>query len=264
MLKQMLKTLEGLDESFHSLYTEQGDGSFKLTGVEGITYSDDVQRLTNALNAEREAHKTTKKKYAPLAHFNMEMEDIVSILDRRDELDADKGGDFNSKLEAAVSAKLKQTTAPLERQLAEAKQALSERESEINKFRTKDRQRTISDAVRTSASKSQGFHTHAIEDALLLGNMQLDITEDGAVVHKESGLPVDAWLSDVQKSRPHWWQGSAGGGSAGGGFGGGGNPFTKAGWSLEAQGKLYKEDPAKCAALAKAAGVEIGATAPVK
>jgi hypothetical protein len=42
------------------------------------------------------------------------------------------------------------------------------------------------------------------------------------------------------------------------------NPFTKAGWNLTSQGQIAKRDPALAARLAKAAGVVLGATRPVK
>lgn len=266
MLKQLLKTLEGLDPSFHSLYEEQEDGTFKLTGVEGMSYASDVAKLTTSLTAERAAHKATKQKFAPILSSGMELDDIVSLIDRREELEAGNNQDINSRVETLVASKLKQATAPLERKLAETQAALGEREEELTTFRTRDRSRTIGDAIRQAADKSQGFHKHAIEDALLLGSSLLDITEEGTIVVKETGLGVDSWLSDMQKSRPHWWEGSAGGGAAGnnGGGSGGGNPFTKAHWSLEAQGALIRSDKARAEQMAKAAGVSFGATAPVK
>lgn len=40
------------------------------------------------------------------------------------------------------------------------------------------------------------------------------------------------------------------------------NPFSAAGWSVTEQGRVYKNDPARAARLAKAAGVTIGAVPP--
>jgi hypothetical protein len=40
------------------------------------------------------------------------------------------------------------------------------------------------------------------------------------------------------------------------------NPFSRAGWNLTAQGRALRNDPARAARLAKAAGVTVGATRP--
>lgn len=52
-----------------------------------------------------------------------------------------------------------------------------------------------------------------------------------------------------------------GGGGANGGQGGGGgsNPFAKETFNMTEQAKIYREDPARAAALAKSAGVDIAA-----
>jgi hypothetical protein len=42
------------------------------------------------------------------------------------------------------------------------------------------------------------------------------------------------------------------------------NPFTKSGWNVSKQGSVFKTNPELCARLARAAGVAIGATKPVK
>ena len=68
-----------------------------------------------------------------------------------------------------------------------------------------------------------------------------------------------------------FWPKSVGAGADGGDGGGGGggdlgkdNPWTKAGWNMTRQSKLYSSDKAEAERLMKVAGVELGATAPVR
>ncbi|QYC96709.1 hypothetical protein PQD76_gp05 [Stenotrophomonas phage BUCT626] len=263
MLKIKVPNLDGIEAHYHSLYTEQSDGTFLLTGIEGMKSQADIDKLTQALNAERGEHRKTKQQFAPLLATGMELTDIVALIDRKDELDALEAGGKN--VDQLVQAKLKQVTAPLERDLAAARTALAEREAQVADFTTKERTRTIHGAIRDAALNTKGFRKEAIEDALLLGMNHFELTEDGQVVTKD-GLGAEAWLSDLQQKRSHWWEASSGGGAggSGGAAGGGSNPFTKAGWNMTAQAALVRDNPDKANQMAQLAGVKIGATAPVK
>jgi len=90
LLKQKLTTLEGLDAAFHSLYTEQSDGSFLLTGVEGMKTQSDIDKVTQALIKERGDHKATKAKFELLG--DQDPVDLLAQLDRIKELEAAAGG----------------------------------------------------------------------------------------------------------------------------------------------------------------------------
>lgn len=261
-LKIKVANLDGIDASFHSLYTEQADGSFLLTGIEGMKSQEDVDKLSQALNAERGEHRKTKQTYAPLLATGLDLADIVSLVDRRDELEALAKG--NSDVEALVAAKLKASTGPLERELATLKTTLAERDTQLGEYVTKERNRVIGDAIRSAATASQGFLPHAVEDALMLGASAFEVQEDGTVLTKDGYRP-DVWLADLQQKRPHWWAASTGGGAGGSGGGGGGdNPYLKASWNITKQAQLHRENPEKAAQMRRAAGVELGAIAPVK
>lgn len=263
MLKIKLPNLDGIAEHYHALYTEQTDGSFLLTGVEGMKSQGDIDKLTTALNAERTAHRATKQSYAPLAGTGMSVEDLVSLVDRRDELEALSSG--AKDVDQLVQAKLKQVTAPLERELATVRTELAERDSALGEYKGKERQRTIHESIRAAALAQKGFRKEAVEDALLSGSQLFDVNEDGTVFNKD-GLTPETWLSDLQAKRPHWWEASSGGGAGGaGGPGvGGDNPFSKASWNVTKQGELVRANPTKAAQMAQLAGVSIGATSPVK
>ena len=58
--------------------------------------------------------------------------------------------------------------------------------------------------------------------------------------------------------------GEGAGGPGAGGDIGKGNPFSKAGWNMTAQGKLYTANKVEAERLMKSAGVTLGAVAPVR
>ena len=253
-LKIKIDNLDDLDEGFHSLYTEQSDGTFLLTGVDGLKTQEDVDRISAALNKERTEHRTLKREVAPLlAHGSVE--EVVGFLDRREELEAAAtGGGDKSKIDAIVEGRIKSRLAPLERERDTLKSKLGEVEGALTEFKTRENERVIGDAIRGAAAKTKGFNPAAIEDALLLGSRALSLDEDGRVVTKD-GLDADMWIADIQSKKPHWWLDSVGGGASGGRGGSGEpNPYTYEGWNLTAQGQMMKADPAKAERMAKAAG----------
>ena len=104
----------------------------------------------------------------------------------------------------------------------------------------------------------------------MYGHSELEIV-DGAVVEKESGLPVEAWLTAHQTTNPHWWpQEQSAGDSASdvhptAGAGGGAvvkNPWSREHWNLTEQGKVMQSDMKKAERLATAAGTTVHGMVP--
>ena len=108
-----------------------------------------------------------------------------------------------------------------------------------------------------------------------------EVAQDGTVITKlEAGNGVtpnqkpDDYFATVARDKAFrmFWPASKGTGADGDGAGGPGaggelgkgNPFAKAGWNLTAQGKLYVSNKAEAERLMSAAGVELGATVPVR
>lgn len=266
-LKYKYAKAEDIPEGFESLYTEKG-GEFVLTGVEGIKTQEDTDRLQRSLTAERTAHKATKDAFKVLD--GMDLEDVVSKLDRFDELEALAGGKDTKDVDAIVETRIKSRLAPLERERDTLKAKASELEVKVNEFETQGKTRTVHDTVRQAAAKLNILPS-AIEDALMLADRNLVVGEDGTVVVKEGArgftqsVDVDTWLTEVREARAHWWPASEGGGAGGGNTGtGGANPWSKAGWNMTQQGALYKENPTKAQNLAKSAGTTIGGPKPEK
>lgn len=254
-------TLDAVKTEFRELYTEK-DGKFILTGVEGMKTQGDIDRLQTALNKERLVSKEVKEKFAVFK--DLDPTEVLAKLDRIPELEALAAGKVDdTKIETIVQSRISQQVAPLQRELEKIKSDKTALEEINNSFIQQNRQRAITDNVRSAASKAN-VRPEAIDDAITLAERFFSVADDGNVVTKE-GLTPDLWLSDLQNTKPHWWGTSQGGGARGSdGFKGLNNPFSEEHWNLTEQGKLLTSNPTKAQQLAEAAGVKVGATAPIK
>jgi hypothetical protein len=117
-LKRIVDSLDGIDAPFHDLYTAQKDGKFKLTGIE---MSEDYD-IVKTVRAENAAHRTANVALkTQLSSFGDLKPDEVRIA--LTELEAVKteleavGTKDKGKIDAAVEARLKVATAPLQEQI---------------------------------------------------------------------------------------------------------------------------------------------------
>jgi hypothetical protein len=264
-LAATVDSLDGVPEALHGFYVER-DGKFHLS-VTGLPAQGDVTRLTEALRKERQDHNTLKDRVKLLG--DRRIEDVVADLDRIPELEATQGQIDDDKVNTLVEARIKARLGPVERERDQLKGQVAEKDKVIEGHTAKDRTRTIHDRVREDAVKAK-LLPEAVEDALLLADRIMEVDEAGNVVTKDNvgvtpGIAPSVWLTDVQKTRPHWWGPSQGGG-AGGNRGGGGdtnkNPFTHENWNMTEQGALVQADRAKAEQMAKAAGTTIGGQRP--
>lgn len=271
-LKYIVDSLDGVDSSLHSFYTEK-DGKFVLQ-IEGGATQKDVDELKASLIRERNEHKQSKAKleeFAEIRALNIHPSIILKKLDRYDELEAAAGDKIDeTKLEKMVETRLKSKTAPLERDIAKLTAEKEELSKQVIDYTQKERTRKIHDTVRDAASKAKIVPT-AIEDVLIIAERLFDLDESGKVIAKDNvgvtpGIDPSGWFSEVQDKRPHWFPSSQGGGASGsGGAGfGGNNPFTADNWSVSKQSELYAQNPQKAEQLAKAAGTSVGGLPPVK
>jgi hypothetical protein len=267
VLKATLDNLDDLPEQVHEHYVLR-DGRYHLE-TEGLRTQADVDRVTSALTKERTEHKTLKDRYAPLSTLGVEVDEIVTRVNKFPELEiASKGKIDETKLEEIVSGRLKTATAPMERELATLREGVTQRDGVIGQYQERDRINTIRSDIRGAAEKA-GLLPTAIEDALDIGSRMFNIDETGRVVTTEGngvtpGVDAAVWLTEMQNKRPHWWPASVGGGAGGGGKGnhGGVNPFSAEGWNLTQQMAVARENPARAEQLAKAAGTSVGGLRP--
>jgi hypothetical protein len=277
-LKIVYDSGDDVPEAFKSLYTEK-DGKFTLTGVEGMKTDTDVAKLNGALTKERNDHKKLRDSIrntfgiAPtdaLPNFDEIKTKLDSVEELQAQVDAAADPKNQKKIDDLVAAKVAAKLAPVERELADTKAKLGEKDKVIGDFETKERTRKIEDGVRSEAIKLKMLDT-AMVDANLRAVNLFEEDESGNLVMKEGkgftqGITVADWLAEQQTKSPHWWPVSQGGG-AGGNTGGGkqvNNPWADGSWNLSEQGAIVRTDPAKAAKLAAAAGSKIGATGPTK
>lgn len=264
-IKLSYQSESDIPEGMSALYTER-DGSWVLTGVEGMKSQGDIDRLQESLAKERSDHKETKAK---LRSFNgLDADEVLTKLDKYDELEKLAEGNNPEKLEEIVAARLKSVTNPLERQIAKLTEERDGAVAERDQLKTANQRRTKNDLIRTAAQDAK-VNAAMLDDVIQLAGAHLELNDAGDVVSTSSsptgeGLSLTEYFAEVQEARRHWWPASDGDGAGGNGGNGpaGNNPFSKDNWNLTEQGKLVSSNPEKAAALAKAAGTTVGGLRP--
>lgn len=269
-LKVAVDTLDDLDESVREHYKKDDRSGKFFLDLEDVGALPDVERLNTSLRKERDDHKVTKGKLAPFAALG-DPSALQAQLDRIPELEAAAEGKLDdNKLNSIVEGRLKTKLAPLERENAQLKTTLSERDKTIGEFTAGEVRRKVAAAVGKAARELKVVDS-AMEDVEILAERVFELTDDGVVITKDgagtaAGLSPKAWLEDMQARRPHWWGPSAGGGASGnrsgGGLSGGANPWSHEGWNMTEQGEILRTDRAKAERLSKAAGTSIGGRRP--
>lgn len=261
-------------EDFRSLFVKKGD-KWELTGFDGVQTDGNVKRLEASLKKERDEHKATKDKLGVWG--DLDHEEVLTKLDRIPELEAASKGKLDEAALDDLATKraeaiVKSKTSPLERELAKLRKENEDLGGVVTEFRGKEVRRAVHDATR-SALRGAKVLTEAEEDALMLAERIMEVTEEGKVVTKDGvgvtpGLDPAAWLVEIQEKRPHWWPPSQGGGAKGSGAGGSGfgsNPWSAEHWNLTEQGRISRTKGHEYAErMAKAAGSSVGATSPKK
>ena len=190
---------------------------------------------------------------------------------------AGNGADGGDGDQGDVSARLHD----LERNLASVSKELDTAKKERDEALGKSKDTTIRNEL-TKAANAQGATPEGVTNLVSLIESNFEVAQDGSVVTKlEAGPGVspnqkpEDYLASVARQKDYrmFWPASKGAGADGGDGGGGpgaggdlgkGNPFSKAGWNITAQGKLYTENKVEAERLMKSAGVELGAVAPVR
>lgn len=264
-LKAILDTLDGLPDPVKAEYVER-NGKFELQ-VEGMKSETDFNRVQTALTQEKKGHGELINRVKLLGDHKIE--DVVAQLDRIPELEAAAAGKLDDeKINGIVEGRVRAKLAPVERERDTYKSQLADKDKLIEDYTAKERRAAIHDAVRKAATSAKVV-PEALEDALLLAERVFELDEKGKVITKDNvgvtpGLEPSVWLTDLQKSRPHWWGPSMGGGGLGnrGGGGSNDNPWSHENWNMTKQGEVYRADKNKAEQLARAAGTTIGGAKP--
>ena len=186
------------------------------------------------------------------------------------------GTDGGDDEKGDVSARLHD----VERNLASITKELDTTKKERDDALGKSRDTTIKNKL-TQAANAAGATPEGVNNLVTLVEPNFEVAQDGSVVTKlEAGPGVspnqkpEDYFANVAREKAFrmFWPKSVGAGADGEGAGGPGaggdlgkgNPFTKAGWNMTAQSKLYTSNKPEAERLMKVAGVELGAVAPVR
>lgn len=283
-IKKVYDTEADVPADYLTLYEER-DGKWHLTvEVEGTSDSGDVARLNSALTKERNDHRATKEKLRGFGDLDPERtrqvmdrvgdlgdwEEVEKKLHRLDGPPPQGEDQIQARIDAEIQRRERTIKAPLERQITQLTEARTEAERERDEAKGTLRGRTIADELRGAATKTKVISS-ALDDVLMYGDRLFEINESGEVVTRDGvgvtpGLKPEAWLSDMQERRPHWWPQSEGAGSRGNRGGPiANNPFAADTWDVTAQGRLVQEKGQEAAErMAKAAGTTLGGPKPAQ
>lgn len=260
-----------IPEGFDSLYTESA-GAFVLTGINGLRTQKDIDNLSGALGKERNDHKAARD--ALKAWEGLKPDEVRATLARVPELEAAASGKIDDKkMNELVEQRALQVKGPLEAQIKGIAGERDEWKNKAEAYLGEIHRRDLQGAVRDVAASTKA-HPTAIADIETAASQMLErVDNNGSITYiTKSGIPgvtpgldIGGWLKEMAKLRPHWWPISAGGGA--GGAGGGGpsdpNPWSKANWSITAQGQYIRANGmAKAQEAAKLAGSSVGAVVP--
>jgi hypothetical protein len=190
--------------------------------------------------------------------------------------DGKPNGKGDDQISGDVSARLHDLERNVASLTSDNKKLKTERDDALGK----SRDTTIRNKL-TQAANSAGATPEGVGNLVSLIEPDFEIAQDGSVVTKlEAGPGVspnqkpDDYFAAIarDKSFRMFWPASKGAGADGDGPGGPGaggelgkdNPWSKAGWNLTNQGKLYTANKIEAERLMKAVGVELGAVVPVR
>ena len=167
MLQTAYADESGIPEQYRDLYTRADDGSWHLSGIEGICTMEETRELESALKREREELRTLKKLVASIGE---KTEDVAAFAEEHEQL---RNG------------------------LAEAREKLALCTDRINR-------ETIEKSLRKAAAE-KGIRPEAVNDVLARAG-SFELTDDGNVVIRKNGEECSPgeWLESQLKQAPHW------------------------------------------------------------
>lgn len=262
---------EALPEHDKELYDEK-DGKFHFNAV---ALTENEQALATARNDAAKYRTTNVALTTQLEAFKgLDAATVATELTELAALRAEKeagDGKNNAKFEAAVEARVKVVTAPLNAQLIDAKKVNEALTKENGEHKANGEKRTKHDAMREACVAlgcDKDVYAGKFPSALKWAEENAVISADAGgkpmVIDKDSGLPLKDALKHYQDEGQFstWWGASGGGGAGGTNPANGGavaNPWTKENWNATNQNKIMNQDPKRGEALARAAGVPVDA-----
>lgn len=233
-----------------ALYSKQGD--VWVLGVSGVV----PKKQYDDLGAEAKELKKLKDGLG-----DKTPEEALAALTRVDVLEAQVGKDKDK-----FQQMLDQRTAEMKQDHEAKEKAFQER---FDKQQEGLRTLKIDQAIQ-AAGGDFGLRSGAGPDLVARGQRVFDLDDDGNIVAKDengnqrynaAGEPLAPkdWVEQMSKEAKHLFDESEGGGAGGsgkpsGGAGTGKNPWSKEGWSLTEQSRVFRENPQRAQQLAASQG----------
>jgi hypothetical protein len=274
VLSDATKIPDGLKEHY-----VEADGVFVLD-VPGMKTQEDFDKYAAAL---KKRFTDAGADFAKKQGAGLSRDDVLEVVEGALKKFAPgakpgkgNGNDDGTNGEGDVSARLHD----MERNLAAVQKELEKANKERDEALGRSKNTTIRNEL-TQAANAAGATPEGVKNLVTLVEPHFEVAQDGSVVTKlEAGEGVspnqkpEDYFAGVARDKAFrmFWPKSVGAGADGDGPGGPGtggdlgkgNPWTKAGWNMTAQSKLYAGDKAEAERLMKIAGVELGAAAPVR
>lgn len=268
-----------IPEGLAAHYVET-DGVFVLD-VPGMKTQSDFDKYADAL---KKRYVDAGADFARKQGADLSRDDVLEVVEGALKKFAPKGGTppkgdgagAGPGAEGEVATRLHD----LERNVA----SLTEKNEGLQKERdaalNTSRDTTIRNSL-TEAAASAGVAPEGVGNLVSLVQQNFEVTQDGSVVTKlDAGAgvspntkPADYFSTLARdKSFRMFWPKSVGAGASGAGAGGPGaggdlgkgNPWSKAGWNMTQQGKVFQSNRKEAERLMEVAGVTLGATAPIR
>jgi cell division septum initiation protein DivIVA len=271
-LEAIVEDQAKIPEGFQDHYKEV-DGKFVLD-VSGMKTQADFDNYAAALKKRfADASADLSKKSGAGVTRDELMETVEAALKKFGKPTGNPNGKAGDDPGGDVSARLHD----LERNIASLKETNEKLQTELDEALGSSRATTIKNALTQAATKA-GADPAGVANLVTLTQEKFEVSQGGDVVTKlEAGKGVtpnqapDDYFASLSRDAGFrmFWPKSVGAGADPGAGGSGpanlsGNPWTKAGWNVTNQSKLYQANKAEAEAMMKAAGVKLGATSPVR
>lgn len=226
MLKKRVKTLEGIDEKFHSLYTKEGE--FFVLIVEDD--DDDKVELKRKVNEFRDKNKELfrrledmERKYKDVDAdaYKKAMDVLAKVQD-----DEEKKLITEGKFDEVFNRRTHAMREDFSRKEESYKKSLNELTGTIEKTTTELRDLRLDDALNSSIVKAGKPRSGAFPDIKGRGRRVWNLEEgklvprgsDGQVLYGAKGevLTMDEWAANLVEEAPHLFENPQGGGAGGG------------------------------------------------
>lgn len=278
-LQSVIADKASIPAGLETFYLEK-DGKFVLE-VEGMKTQADFDDYAKALKARFTDAATD---FSKGNDGGLSREDIFNHIDKSFKSFAEgltkPNGDGGDGGDGDTDPKILARLHDLERNAESSKDQIAKLTEERDEALGKSRDTTIRNTLSESAMKA-GASADGVSNLVTLTESNFELTQDGQVVTKlveGSGTPnqkPDDFFAAAARDKQFrmFWPASKGAGADNDGGGGGpgeggdlgkGNPWSKAGWNMTAQGKMIRENRAEADRLMTAAGVKLGAVAPIR